>query len=154
MPIRFATLEDLPQLLALGQRMHALTRFKAHPFEREKLAQQLQQIITQGQSQGKYAFLVAANSKAQVAGILIGVMEQHIFSPGWCASVMHYDVLPEARGGGYAVRLLKAFEQWAKNRKAMEINLGVNSGGDFARVGKFAQRMGYSKIGENYALQV
>lgn len=150
MPIRFATLNDMPALLALGERMHALTRFKAHPFERDKLAQTFEALINQGQ--GKYAFLVAANAQGQVVGGLLGVMEQHIFSPGWCASVMHYDVLPEARGGGYAVRLLKAFEQWARNRKAIEINLGINSGGDFERVGRFAARMGYSKIGENYVL--
>ena len=152
MPIRFATLHDMPELLAIGERMHALTRFKAHPYERDKLAQTFEALISQGQ--GKYAFLVAANAQDQVVGGLLGVMEQHIFSPGWCASVMHYDVLPEARGGGYAVRLLKAFEQWAKNRKAIEINLGINSGGDFERVGRFAARMGYSKIGENYVLEL
>ena len=150
MSIRFAALPDMPSLLILGERMHALTRFRSHPFERERLAQTLGGIITQGQ--GKYALLVAANTHEEIVGVLLGVMEQHIFSPGWCASVMHYDVLPEARGGGYAVRLLKAFEQWARNRKAIEINLGINSGGDFERVGKFASRMGYNKIGENYVL--
>lgn len=150
MPIRFATLQDMPSLLAVGDRMHALTRFSTHPYESGRLAQAFADVITKGQ--GKYAFLVAVNTQGQVVGGLLGVMEQHIFSPGWCASVMHYDVLPEARGGGYAVRLLKAFEQWARNRKAIEINLGVNSGGDFERVGKFASRMGYSKIGENYVL--
>ena len=150
MPIRFATMQDMPDLLAVGERMHALTRFRAHPYERERLEKAFTDLITQGQ--GKYAFLVAANSHGQVVGGLLGVMEQHIFSPGWCASVMHYDVVPEARGGGYAVRLLKAFEQWAKNRQAIEINLGINSGGDFERVGRFASRMGYRKIGENYVL--
>jgi GNAT superfamily N-acetyltransferase len=152
MPIRFATLQDMPDLLALGERMHALTRFRAQPFDRERLAQTFTALITQGQ--GKYAFMVAAKAQGRVVGGLLGVMEQQIFSPGWSASVMHYDVLPEARGGGYAVRLLKAFEQWAKNRQAVEINLGINSGGDFERVGRFAQRMGYSKIGENYVLAV
>jgi hypothetical protein len=30
---------------------------------------------------------------------------------------MYYDVLPDKRMGGYGVRLLKAFEQWCKNRE-------------------------------------
>ena len=152
MPIRFATLQDIPDLLVLGERMHGITRFKAQPFDGKRLAQTLAAVITQGQ--GKYAFMVAANAQGRVVGVLLGVMEQQIFSPGWNASVMHYDVLPEARGGGYAVRLLKAFEQWAKNRQAVEINLGINSGGDFELVGRFAQRMGYCKIGENYVLAI
>ncbi len=63
---------------------------------------------------------------------------------------MHYDVLPEARMGGYAVRLLRAFEQWAKNRKVIEISLGVNSGVDLDTTGRFFQKMGYLKVGENF----
>ena len=46
----------------------------------------------------------------------LAVLERHIFTEQWTASVMHYDVLPERRMGGYALRLMKAFEQWAANR--------------------------------------
>jgi len=55
--------------------------------------------------------------------------------------------------GGYGVRLLKAFEQWCKNRQVAEINFGINSveeAREMQRLGSFAVRMGYSKVRENY----
>jgi GNAT superfamily N-acetyltransferase len=63
---------------------------------------------------------------------------------------MHFDVLPDSRMGGYGVRLLKAFEQWAANRKVVEINFGINSGEQLEALERFAGRMGYTKTGENF----
>ncbi len=148
MTIRFAKLEDVPALVAGGKRMHALTRFKHLDYNEGKVARSFTEIITKGQQ--KYAFLVADDSQGQIVGALIGVLEQHIFSDQWTASIMHFDVLPDSRMGGYGVRLLKAFEQWAANRKVVEINFGINSGEQLEVLGRFAQRMGYGKVGENY----
>ncbi|UUZ65902.1 hypothetical protein LP417_13290 [Polaromonas sp. P1-6] len=85
-------------------------------------------------------------------GVLLAVLEQHIFSEQLVASVMHYDVLPESRMGGYGVRLLRAFEQWCKNRKVVEISLGINSLTEMDVVGGFVRKMGYLKVGENFVL--
>lgn len=148
MPIRFATVADIPALVEGGKRMHALTRFRRQPYIAVKVARAFEALITQGQS--KYVFLVAEDSQDHIVGALIGVLEQQIFSDAWTASVMHYDVLPEARMGGYGVRLLRAFERWASNRQVIEISLGVNSGEDLQRLSRFAQRMGYVKVGENH----
>lgn len=65
------------------------------------------------------------------------------------ARIVHYDVLPESRMGGWGVRLLRAFEQWAKNRQVLEINFGVNSATEQDTVGRFAHKMGFEKVGEN-----
>lgn len=148
MPIRFAKLDDLPALVAGGRRMHALTRFRELDYNEDKVACAFTDLITKGQH--KYVFFVAEDNAGRVVGALIGVLEQHIFSDQLTSSVLHYDVLPEARMGGYGVRLLKAFEQWAVNRKVVEISLGVNSGEGLERLSRFAQRMGYRKIGENF----
>jgi GNAT superfamily N-acetyltransferase len=148
MSIRFAKLEDIPALVEGGRRMHALTRFRQFDYNEAKVTRAFADLIERGAQ--KYAFLVAEDSSANVVGALIGVLEQHIFSDQLTASVMHFDVLPEARMGGYGVRLLKAFEQWAANRKVAEITFGINSGEELAKLSKFAQRMGYHKIGENF----
>lgn len=152
MTIRFATLDDVPALVEGGRRMHGLTRFRRFDYDERKVAAAFKDLITKGQH--KYVFLVAQGSSGGIVGALIGVLEQHIFSEQLTASVMHYDVLPEARSGGHAVRLLKAFEQWCKNRKVLEISLGVNSGEAIETVGRFVTRMGYRKVGENYAKDV
>ena len=148
MPIRFAEPKDLRALVQLGARMHALTRFRSQTYNAQKVADSFVNLMRQGQH--NYVFLVAESAKGEVVGGLIGLVEQQIFSDAWTASIMHYDVLPEYRMGGYGVRLLKAFEQWAKNRKVIEISFGINSEDDMARTGKFAGRMGYRKVGENY----
>lgn len=148
MPIRFATVQDITALVEGGRRMHAHTRFKALDYDTVRVAATFRQLIEQGQ--GKYVFMVAQDTGGQIVGALIAVLEQHIFSAQLTASVMHYDVLPEKRMGGYGVRLLKAFEQWCKNRKVVEINLGINSLTEMESVGQFVRKMGYSKTGENF----
>ncbi len=149
MPIRLATLNDLPMLLEGAVRMHALTRFKDQPFQPQLVEKAFTDLICS--TTGKYVFLVAQDSKDQIVGALIGLIEQQIFSDLITASVMHYDVLPEARAGGWGVRLLKAFEGWANNRKVFEICVGVNSGLSDQKVGRFLEKMGYQFIGGNYA---
>jgi GNAT superfamily N-acetyltransferase len=152
MPIRFATLHDVPHLVEGGKKMHALTRFKNQPYLDERVTKAFNDLIERGE--GKYVFFVAENGDKQIVGALIGVLEQQIFSDLLTASVMHFDVLPEARMGGWGVRLLKAFEQWAKNRSVFEISLGVNSGVQAKNVGEFVMRMGYVSVGENFVRAV
>ena len=148
MTIRFANLDDVPSLVEGGSRMHALTRFRHQAYDANRVAQNFVDLIERGQ--GKYAFLLATGVQLRVVGALIGVMEQQIFSNAHTASVMHFDVLPEARMGGHAVRLLRAFEQWAKNRSAVEIAFGVNSDTEAETLGRFAEKMGYRRVGGNY----
>lgn len=151
MTIRFATPADVPALVQLGKHMHAITRFRTLDYDEARVAQTLTAALTQ--SKDRYVCFVADDSQGQVVGGLLAVLEKHIFSQQITASIMHYDVLPEKRMGGYGVRLLKAFEQWCTNRKIVEINFGINSVGELQemrRLGSFAVRMGYSKVGENY----
>jgi GNAT superfamily N-acetyltransferase len=148
MAIRLAQPEDVPALVTIGQRMHALTRFRNLDYKPAKVAQALIDAITKGQH--KYVFFVATGAESRIVGGLLGVLEQHIFSDQLTASVVHFDVLPEARMGGHGVRLLRAFETWCGNRKVVEITFGINSGEHLEVLGRFAGRMGYQKTGENY----
>ena len=148
MPIRFATINDVPGLVALGKQMHALTRFNTYPYEEARVAASLEHAFTKGKD--KYVCIVGVNAQGQMAGMLLAVLDQHIFSSLLVASVMYYIVRPEDRLGGYGVRLLRAFEKWCENRKVVEINLGVNSENQMETVGRFVQKMGYAKVGENF----
>jgi GNAT superfamily N-acetyltransferase len=144
-----ATLADIPELVEGGRRMHALTRLRHFDYNAARVAKAFEGLITQGQN--KYVFMVAEGAEKRVVGALIGVLEQHIFSEQLTASIIHFDVLPEVRMGGYGVRLLKAFEGWAKNRAVVEVNFGINSGEIFEEnSGAFVQRLGYTASGKNY----
>lgn len=148
MPVRFATPQDVPALVALGKRMHAITRFRHFVYDEARVAQSLDAAITE--SKNRYVCLVSEDGQGKVVGVLLAVLEQHIFSDQLTASIMHYDVLPESRIGGWGVRLLRAFEMWARNRKVVEVSFGINSGAEHALVGRFATKMGFEKVGENF----
>lgn len=155
MSIRFAKLSDVPALVQMGKHMHAITRFKTMVYDEARVAQTLSAALSQGNGHGsgRYVCFVSEDSQGQVVGGLLAVLEKHIFSQQHTASIMHYDVLPDKRMGGYGVRLLKAFEQWCKNRQVAEINFGINSvaeAREMQRLGGFARKMGYAKVGENY----
>lgn len=53
--------------------------------------------------------------------------------------------------GGYAAKMLRAFEGWAKNRGAIELAFGVNSGLETGGVGRLVRRMGFCSVGENFS---
>jgi GNAT superfamily N-acetyltransferase len=148
MAIRNAELKDIPALVEGGSRIHALTRFKSYPFSAQKTADSLAAIIRH--DKGRYAFFVAENADKKIVGALIGVMEQQLFSDALVASVMHVDVLPEARMGGYAVRLIRAFDKWATNRQAFEINLATGSGMNIDKVSKFIEKLGFIAVGKTF----
>ena len=151
MTIRFATPADVPALVQLGKHMHAITRFRTLDYDEARVAQTLTAALAQGKE--RYVCFVSEDSQGQVVGGLLAVLEKHTFSQQLIASIMHYDVLPKSRMGGYGVRLLKAFEQWCENRKVAEINFGINSVEEMRemqRLGNFATKMGYIKVGENY----
>ncbi len=149
MAIRFATPADIPGLTELGRRMQAISRFRTFDFDEARVKASL--ALALGEKAERYVILVATDSQQRSVGALMATLERHIFSQQPVASVMMFLVLPEARMGGHAVRLLKALEQWCKNRGIKEINFGINSGEAFAAVGGFAERMGYRMVGANYA---
>jgi L-amino acid N-acyltransferase YncA len=152
MGIRFATVADVPAMVALGRIMYARTRFAKYQYEDEKVANALEHALTKGKD--RYVCLVAENAKLEICGLLLATLDQHIFSHLLVASVMYYIVRPEDRLGGYGVRLLKAFEKWSSNRQVAEINLGINSEVQMEIVGRFVKKMGYSKVGENFVLSM
>lgn len=152
MAVRFARVNDIPALVALGRHMHGITRFKAYVYDETRVANALRAAMED--TGGRYVCLVAESGRGAVVGVLLAVLERHIFSDQLTVSIMHYDVLPDSRMGGWGVRLLRAFEQWAANRHVFEISFGVNSGGEHERVGRFAARMGFEKVGENFVKSI
>jgi len=146
MPIRFATLSDLPALVEGAGRAHALTRFRSQPHDAQKVAHAFTELIEQRQC--RYGCFVAEDAAGRVVGALIGSIERQVLSEVCTASVMHFDVLPESGMGEHAIRLLRAFELWSVNRGAIEIAFEV--GTRTQRLGRLARRMGFRAMGGNY----
>ena len=148
MTIRLATVEDIPALVALGRRMHAITRFRNFDYSEERVARSLRHVLEKGET--RYVCFVAEDGLKQIVGGLLAVLERQVFSEVLIASVMHYMVLPEKRMGGYGLQLLKSFERWASNRRVGEIALGINSGSEIETLAGFVRSMGFRKVGDNF----
>lgn len=153
MTIRFATMNDIPIMVELGEYFHSITRFRSYDYNRERVTTQLRAVIEAGQEKrGTHCCLLAEDSKGQVIGGVIGCVERHFFSDRLVASIIHYDVLPERRMSGAGLRLMSAFRTWAENRGAVELSAGVNSGTHIDKTDKFLRRLGFVQTGGNYAL--
>lgn len=152
MQIRSATLEDIPALVELGRRLHALTRFRIYDYNASRVGEQLRALIEN--RRGSHCFFVAEDGTGIPAGALIGCVERHFFSDLPVASIVQLVVLPERRMGGAGLRLLSAFRKWAENRDAFEICAGVNSGTDIGRMDRFLKRLGFRLTGGNYSLRL
>jgi len=147
MPIRFATLSDVPALVASATRAHALTRLRSQPYNTQRATEAFTTLIEQRRS--KYGCFVAEDARGRIVGTLIGTIEQQILSDARTASVMHFSMLPESRVGEYGVRLLRAFETWSANRGATEIEFGVD-GAEVKRLGRLARKVGFRAMGRSY----
>lgn len=56
-------------------------------------------------------------------------------------------VVPEARGGPAAVRLLRAFDAWATDVQAGEVYVGVSNGREVEKTSGMLIKFGYSPVG-------
>jgi GNAT superfamily N-acetyltransferase len=119
------------------------------------LAKNLRNLIIVGQQERRsHCLLLAEDEQGLLIGGLIGCIESHFFSCDPVANLIAYGVSPGHRMTGAAVRLMKAFIEWAKRRGVVEVNAGVNSGIDLERTDRFITKMGFSKMGFNYAMSL
>jgi GNAT superfamily N-acetyltransferase len=127
----------------MGRMMHAESpRFQRFSFSEEK-TMQLVDMLLKNPSGGVFV----AESDGYVIGMMAGFITQHFFSYETTASDFVLFVVPSYRGGSAALRLIKAFEEWAFESGAREITLGISTQGDTSRIAQLYQKLGYHDLG-------
>ena len=94
--------------------------------------------------------LLQAELDGRLIGGLSGVAAPHFHSPAIGAYLITWYVLPGHRGSSAAVRLLRRFGSWAKERRAVRMYVGISSGVDMARTDRLLKRLGFRFRGGNY----
>jgi GNAT superfamily N-acetyltransferase len=141
--IRDATVNDLPALRALGERMHAESPvFSTAKFDPGKLERLAVSLI--GMAGG--IVLVATRDEKPV-GFMAGLVAEHWITDAVTASDFALYVEPEARGGPTAVRLVRAFEDRARQWGATDLTPGVSAGINNPLAVKLYERLGYTQRG-------
>jgi len=143
-------LENIRDVLFLGEKMHKESAYSDMPFDMEMAAQNIFHNIIQSE----YGFGLVAYKDTNPIGLLCGALATHYFGPALYAYDFAWYVTPKQRGSSTAIRMLKKFEKWAKDRGALEVHLGVTTGVSPEKTAKMFERMGYEFVGSNYTLKI
>lgn len=141
--IRRATLADIPELLALGRRMHAESWYAYLPYDDDKIATVLENVMAHG-------FVAVSEVDGEIHGGMVGAISAFWF----CRELMAHDlalfVEPTRRGGIAAARLVQAFIGWAHDHGAREISLACSTGVRIEETGDLFRAMGLRHVGGIY----
>jgi len=140
--IKIATLDDIPRMLELGRELHEESRFSAYPFNEEKTNKFFETVIDNGDN---CVFLSVKNGEI-VGGFIGGV------APHWsCDFVSAFDytlfIHKSHRNGTTAIKLIIAYEDWAKSMGVDESTLGVSTGINTQATARFYESLGYQFTG-------
>jgi hypothetical protein len=141
---------DTEEVVKLARINWAESRFQWLPFDETKIRANLARMIEAPATSN--CAIVARNNTGRLVGYLAGSIEEYFFCRARIASSVFLFVDPAERGGRAALRLVLAFRQWAINRDAVEMYIGVAGGVLMERTGRFLQRLGLRLTGGNYSL--
>lgn len=149
MSIRYEpfSVENIADIVVLGMELHEESVARDIPFDIEFTAQSAyEQIIRNDMGFG----LLAMEGDIPV-GMVVGKLAQYEFAPVLLGYNHVWYVKPEKRGSPVAFRLLKAFEDWAREKGAAHIHLGLAAGILPERTGRMLEKTGYGFLGGNFA---
>ncbi|WOS40680.1 GNAT family N-acetyltransferase [Xanthomonas rydalmerensis] len=140
--IRFALHSDIPAMLVLGEAMHEESRFRSRPWNTEKVRKLLAWLIDDPDG-----IALVAEDDGRIIGGFMGMVQDH-----WCTDSrescdLALYVTPEHRGGLTAARLLNKYRNWAHERGADSVLLGITTGVDLATSTRLFERLGFQHVG-------
>lgn len=146
MKIRPVTREDTDAVTQMGYAMHLESAYAELGFRHGQVAATVGEVVD---SEWQSGFV--AEKDGEVVGMVAGLIAAYEY--GW--ALIAYDrlwyVIPDARGSSAAIRLLTAFELWAKAKGAAKIMMGQTTGVDPEGVKNLYRHLGYSHLGGNFA---
>lgn len=146
MVIRAGTYGDIERLIEMGERMHNEGAYAFLPFDREKVRRLMISYINDRETQCG----LVAEEGGVIIGMFAGYLSDYFFCDERVACDMILYVDREHRGSSAAVRLIKAFRDWAGERGAREICLGVSTNVNRETTGRFYEKMGLFQVGALY----
>jgi len=93
--------------------------------------------------------IFVADRDGELVGFIACMVQPYFFSNRLKAFDMGFYVRPEQRGGSTAIRLVMAYEFWAKEMGAQDIYIGQTTAVDIERTLKFYAHLGYKPVGVN-----
>jgi len=143
-----AKTEDIPRLVDLGRAMHAESRFAMIPFDDEKVHSLFANLIS------GTGIVFVYKRESEIVGFGLFSTGEIFFGRALLAFELGVFILPEYRGGMGAVRIIGAARQWAIERGAVMLDLGITTGVTEDRSGQFYQSMGAQRVGALFSMDL
>lgn len=149
--IRPAKMDDADALWDLALRMHAESNY----LELEPSEVMFRKFVSAMIGlNGEQARILVAERDSKLIGFHIG----YIANPFWSMDRIGHDAMmyidQDHRGGMTAMRLIKAFEDWAVQQGAKQIRPGISVGGPIDRVARLYHAAGYQTAGYSFVKNV
>lgn len=141
------TQADVPATIELCRSMHAESAYAFVAFDNQKVAGTINRYLSDN---SLYFAWLASRGDGKKVGILAGYLGAYMFSTAKLAIDQIFFVLPEYRGSRAALLLQREFRAWAIGQGACELSIGVSTGVDVERTGRFLKRLGMTEMGANF----
>lgn len=144
--VRPATVDDVPQLVTLGEQMHAESpRFSRMTFDAEKLAAFLASAVN-----APHMLVLVAERGGEVVGGFVGLVVEHWFSRDLMATDLALFVDQRKRGGIVASRMVRDYLDWADEKGAKLVQIGITTGVQQLQTERLYEALGLSRCGSIY----
>lgn len=141
--IRAAKKEDIHELTKMAMAMHEESDFNDVPFNFRFTYDFLSFTLEDDD-----CCIFVSEKEGQIVGAFLGGVTPFFFSAALKAYDIALFVLPNHRGGAAALKLLRRFETWAKEKGCSKVYLSVSTNNSKADI--FYDKMGYQRIGGVY----
>lgn len=147
--IRVARLSDVKALVDLGLELHRDSDHNRHNFKPMKVANLLAETIKNSMS-----VVYVAERDGEIIGGFAGGITELWYSDSLIGFDYSLFIKQGKRHGITAIRLLSAFEEWAKSKGAVEIQMGITTGINVESTSKLYRSRGFKEVGPLFCKEV
>jgi len=137
---------DIPAMVELGAAMHQESAFCDLDYDRDKCFSLGVTYVLNPEVNFGYC----AYEGDDLVGMFMGYVSRYYFGNDLLANDILWYVRKDKRGSMIGIRLLNAFRDWAKERGAREVCIGVSTALDLDRTHKLLSRMGLVHVGGTF----
>lgn len=139
--IRPAQISDVSTIVEIGAVLHCTSAYRDIPYNRAKVAILMESLINGG------GVVFVAERAGQILGGIAGGVTEHWFSDELVGFEYSFFILPEARHGVIAIKLILAMKAWCKAKGAKTLRLGITTGINVEGTARFYRHMGFTDAG-------
>lgn len=143
MIIRPISITDTLAIVEMGESMHHESAYRHLDYRYDKCMDLCMFVMENPDAQ----LGIVAVEGAEIIGMFGGYVVPYFFGADLVAMDWLLYVKPEHRGGSAAVKLLRHYEAWAREKGAKQAVLGISTEIATDRTLQFYERMGFRRIG-------